>query len=89
MQDPEEKTEPGGPVLLEGPEEARALANLAVMLRFHAAQLEQMAGEVRRAPPTQEQKAALWQRMRGLASDFNQTANVLAPWNRERTPAKR
>lgn len=89
MQGPEEVTEPGGPALLEGCEEARALANLAVMLKFYAAQVEQMAGEARRAPLQSDERGALWHRLRGLANDFAQTANTMAPWNAPRTgPAK-
>lgn len=89
MQGPEEVTEPGGPALLEGCEEARALANLAVMLRFYAVQVEQMAGEARRAPLKPGEWSVMWHRLRGLANDFAQTANAMAPWNRPRTgPAK-
>jgi len=88
MQGPDEVTEPGGPILLDGPEEARALANLAVMLRFYAAQMEQMAGEARRAPLEDEVRSAMWHRLRGLANDFAQTANTMAPWNRPRAGDK-
>lgn len=85
MQGPEEVTEPGGPLLLEGPKEARDLANLAVMLRFYATQVEQLAAEARRSPLEPGQRGAMWQRLRGLANDFAQAANTMAPWNRPRS----
>lgn len=89
MQGSDEVTEPGGPTLLDGSEEVRALANLAVMLKFYTAQVEQMMGEARRAPLEADQRAALWHRLRGLANDFAQTANAMAPWNAPRAgPAK-
>ncbi len=89
MQDPDEVTAPGGPLLLEGPGEARAIADLAVMLKFYASQLEQLAGELRRGPATTEQRAGMYQRMRRLAGDFAQTTNLLAPWNAPRAPDTR
>jgi hypothetical protein len=89
MQDPDEVTAPGGPLLLDGPVEARAIADLAVMLKFYASQLEQLAGELRRGPATSEQRATLYQRMRSLAGDFAQITNLLAPWNAPRPPEQR
>jgi hypothetical protein len=88
MEEKDETTAPGGPVLLEGPEEAKALANLATMLRFYAAQIDQMAGEARRGPLAPRRRSAMWNRLRGLANDFSKTANALAPWNAPRPATK-
>jgi hypothetical protein len=89
MQEPDEVTEPGAPVLLDGPKEARDLANLAVMLKFYAAQLEEMAGEARRAPLSTERRQAMWHRLRELTVDFIKATAVLAPWNAPRAPGRR
>lgn len=88
MQGSDEVTEPGGPVLLEGTAEVRALASLAVMLKFYAAQVDQLVGEARRGPLEPEQRSAMWHRLRSLANDFNQTANAMAPWNAPRAGDK-
>lgn len=59
VNDTEEPTHPGRPLLLTGPPEARLAAELAAFAHFHALRLDQLAAELRRSPMTADQRARL------------------------------
>lgn len=72
-------TQPGAPRMMDGPPEARALAELAAVLRFYAERLDQLAGEVRRVPLDVGQRAALARDMREVGKAFEHDAERVGP----------
>ena len=82
MQGEDETTEPGAPHLLAGPPEARALAELAALVRFYANRLEQFVAEIRRdaeAAVSPNLRALVVRDLRELGRDFSRTADALSP----------
>lgn len=72
-------TQPGAPRMLDGPPEARAVAELAAVLRFYAGRLDQLAGELRRGPMDIGQRAGLGRDLREVSNAFAQDAERVAP----------
>lgn len=79
MEGDDDITQPGAPRLLEGPPEARALAELAAVMRFFGDRLEQLAGELRRAPLTDAQRSGLGRDLREVAKACALDAERIAP----------
>lgn len=84
VDDAEEPTQPGRPLMLTGPPEARLAAELAVFARYHGERLDRLAAELRQAPMNAEQRARLAVDLRDMQEEVERGHLLLVPPVRRR-----